>query len=181
MKRYIFLALTICLFFSGCSVAAPVSTESTAADTTANPLETWNPFAGGFEYSAGRIFLDSVDAGEKIDYNISYRHKDETIEIIVADVSEYCTWKLVDQVLYFASWDGLYAKNLTDGIQTHLQLDREAYLGVFSVLEVKEDQLLCGAKKWVPTTDPVSITGKQDVDTRIWVKLDFSEYYEVQE
>ncbi len=178
VKYYILFALVVCLLFSGCTVAEPEVMESTAPETTANPLETWDPFVGGFEYSAGRIFLDAVDGGEKIDYNISYRHKDETIEILEKDVSRYTTWKLVDQRLYFASWDNLYAKDLPDGELTHLVIDRQKYVRVSSILDMQDDQLLCGAQKWEQTTDSASSTGQYPVDTQIWVKLDFSEYCE---
>lgn len=174
MNKLICYFIVLVILLSGC---AEVETD-VQPTTTVDPLATWDPFVGGFEYSADRIFLDALDGGEKIDYNISYRHKDESIEILEKDVSPDATWKLVDQRLYFVSWDNLYAKDLPDGELTHLEIDRQKYMRISGILDMQDGQLLCGAQKWVKNTDPMVLGDQVQADTRIWVKLDFSEYYE---
>ena len=178
LKRLLSLVLVFVMLLSGCAVADVEMTENASVETTLDPMATWDPFVGGFEYVPGRIYLETVDNEEYIQYNIAYRHKDETVEILVEDVSRYSTWKLVDQRLYYVAWDGLYAKDLPDGLQSFLEIDHQQYVGVSSILDIQGDQLLCGAKKWVKNTDPAVSGAPTQADTQIWVKLDFSEYKE---
>ncbi len=178
MKRYILLALIICLLFSGCTVAEPGGVESAAVETTADPITTWDPFIGGFEYSAGRIFLQVIEGGEIPVYNIAYRHRDETIEVLEDMVSSYATWKLVGQRLYFVSGETLYAMDLPGGEHCIFEVDSQEYPGILRILVMEGDWLLCGAEKWEKNTDPMVLGDRVRVDTRIWVKLDFSAYYE---
>ena len=174
MNKLICYMIALAVMLSGCAVTQTVEQPT----TTVNPMATWDPFVGGFEYESERIFLQDVDGGEKIDYNIAYRHRDESVEILEADVSQYATWKLVDQKLYFVSGSTLYVKELPDGELSHLEMDHQKYNGVLRILKLEDDMLLCGAEKWEKNTDPSCIADYVPVDTRIWVRLDFSEYYE---
>lgn len=181
MKRFVISAILISLLLCGCSFISAVPTDDTTLESTKDPIETWNPFVGGFEYSAGRIFLQVIDGGEKPIYNIAYRHRDESVEVLEPDVSSYTTWKLVDQRLYFVSGETLYAMELPGGEHSIFEIDRQAYPGVLSILDIDGDYLLCGAEKWEKNTDPLFLGDRVRVDTRIWVKLDFSEYHEAEE
>ncbi len=176
MKRYILLVAIICLILSGCAVDDPKTMGSIGLD---DPMATWDPFVGGFEYSPSRIFLQVVDGGEKPVYNIAYRHKDETVEILEPDVSSYSSWKLVGQRLYFVSGETLYAMDIPGGEHSIFEIDRQKYVGVLNILDIAGDQLLCGAEKWEKNTDPMYVGDYQPVDTKIMVKLDFTDYFEV--
>ena len=60
-------------------------------------------------------------------------------------------------------------------------MEKRIRVGIFGLgrgLNNAKSMLLCGAEKWEKNTDPSCIADYVPVDTRIWVRLDFSEYYE---
>lgn len=115
---------------------------------------------------------------EITEYNLAYKYRDGSIEILIDNVSEYTTFKLIDQRLYYVAWGTLYARDLPDGENLIFDLDRSKYARVVTILDVQEDHLYCGVEKWESTSDPTSLDGKILVGSRIFVDLNFNEYYE---
>ena len=176
MKRIAMVAL-LCLLLNGCTYTKP-NIETMDEQTENVQISQWNPFVGSFEYDADRIFLQSVVYPEITEYNLAYKHRDGTVEVLVDNVSEDTTYRLINQRLFYIAFGTLYARDLPGGENCIFHIDSKKYTRVVTILDIQDGWLYCGAEKRQQTSDPTSLDGKILVGTRIFVSLDFEQYYE---
>ena len=166
------------LLFTFCSACGYVP-DNHQSDILPSSSVSDDPFVGGFTYEKENVFLEKEETPMIDNYYISYRHRDGSIERLVEYVEADASWRVVEDKLYFCPGDGLSVLSFSNKMVTAMVFPNEdPHYGVTGILDVEGEWLYCGGMKYVDPEDKSVASGPYIVDTRLYVKLDFSEFYE---
>lgn len=175
MKTIVWLIVVLSLLCGGCGYEPDDNSDVIL------PSESYldDPFVGGFTYNKADFFLEKEVTPMIDNYYISYRHKDGTIERLVDYVEANATWRVIDDKLYFSPGNGLSVLTLSDKSISAMVFPKEApHYDVTNILDVQDQWLYCGGIKYKELEDEDALPGLHVVETRLFVKLDFSDFYE---